>query len=149
MAAGCSSASHHAGPPPSPPPPASPAPNPFQRHVTAATFTLTLTGRNAIPPAAQQSLASAAVDIKGPGDQVCWKISRLHGVPAPLYAYIHRGHAGTAGPVVIPLGGSYAPAGCITGVAPALLAQIERHPRGYYLAIHNRQHPAGAVRAQL
>ena len=149
IAAGCSGAAHQASPLPSPPPPASPARNPFQRSVAARAFTLTLTGANAVPPAAGHSFGAAAVDIGGPGDRVCWKISGLHGVPAPLYAYIHRGQAGTAGPVVVPLGAGYAPAGCVTGIAPALLVQIERRPGGYYLAIGDRQHPAGAVRAQL
>lgn len=149
MTAGCSGASHHVGPLPSPPPPARPAPNPFQRQVTARAFTVTLTGVSAVRPAARGSLARAAVAIRAGGDQVCWTIAGLSGVPAPVHAWIDRGAAGTTGPVVVPLGAGYAAAGCVSGVAPALLARIERQPGGYYLAIGDRQHPAGAVRGQL
>ena len=151
VVAGCTntSASHRASRLPPPPPPASPARDPYQRQVTATTFTLKLTGAGEVPPAARHGSAAATVRVKRAGDQVCWAISGLHRVFAPVYAYIHRGHPGTTGPVVIPLGGHYTATGCVTGVGPGLLAQIERHPGRYYLAIHNRQYPAGAVRAQL
>lgn len=147
--AGCSARSAHHFSEPPPPPPATPAANPFQHRVTGRGFTIALAGENDVPAAGGHSSAAAAVTIHRANDRVCWTVTRLTGVPAPLYAYIHRGSAGAAGPVVIPLGARYAPAGCVTGVAPALLVQIEAHPRGYYLAIHNRQYPAGAVRGQL
>jgi hypothetical protein len=89
------------------------------------------------------------ISITAPGDQLCWSITRLSGVPAPLFAYVHRGARGSAGPVVVPLGSRYQPTGCVKGIAPALLSHIEANPAGYYLAIHTRTNPAGAIRGQL
>src|SRR5215467_9369671 len=55
VVAGCTntSASHRASRLPPPPPPASPARDPYQRQVTATTFTLKLTGAGEVPPAAR------------------------------------------------------------------------------------------------
>lgn len=146
--ASCSGSAHHSSEPP-PPPPGKPAPNPFQQHVRHRTYVIKLTSGSQTTGQPRSGSAAAALSIEAAHDQVCWKFSLLANVPAPLFAYIHRGAAGTAGPLVITLGGSYQPSGCTTGVAPALLAQIEAHPHGYYLSIHTRPHPAGAVRGQL
>lgn len=131
---------------PAPPRPARPAANPFQADVTARSYTLNLAGT---PARARGVSAAATLAITAARDQVCWKITRLAGVPAPKFAYIHRGGPGTSGPVVIPLGTGYRPTGCVTDVAPALLAGIEARPAGYYLAIHDQAHPQGAIRGQL
>lgn len=141
--AGCAGAP--AGEPP-PPRPAKPASNPFQADVTARSYTLNLAGT---PARTRSASAAATLAITAARDQVCWKITRLAGVPAPQFAYIHRGGPGTSGPVVIPLGTRYRPAGCVTEVAPALLAGIEARPADYYLAIHDQAHPQGAIRGQL
>lgn len=134
-------------PEPSPPPPASPAVNPFQAQVQPRSYPVTLTW--AQQNAAQRRTATAVITIRPARDQVCWSITQLAGVPDPLFAYIHRGPPGAAGPVVVPLGTRYAASGCTAGVAPALLAQLESAPGGYYLAIHTSSQPSGAVRGQL
>lgn len=64
--------------------------------------------------------------------------------------HIHRGKAGQAGPVVVPLDlpnplGSEA---CVASEA-ALIDEIVAMPEGFYVQVHTREHPAGAVRAQL
>lgn len=144
--AGCAGSPHQVAPPP--PPPATPAPNPFQADVTARVYMLTLTAGASTRSGSGRS-GAGVISIAAGRDEVCWKITRLSGVFAPLFAYVHRISAGDSGPVVIPLGTGYRSSGCVTGVAPALLAEIEAHPRRYYLAIHNRAHPFGAVRGQL
>ncbi len=132
----------------SPPKPAKPAVNPFQADVRAHTFALTLTAAATARPGSGAS-AAAVINIAAGSDRVCWNVTRLSGVADPLFAYIHRANNSDSGPVVIRLGAGYKPSGCVTGVAPALLADIEAHPGRYYLAIHNRVHPLGAIRGSL
>jgi CHRD domain len=134
-------------PSPPPPKPARPAINPFQTDVSARAYELRLTASGTGSRASGSG--TAAIHITAEGDRMCWSIARLRGVPEPLFSYIHRAAKGKSGPVVVSLGAIYRPAGCVTGVAPALLAAIEADPGGYYLAIHNRAHPLGAIRAQL
>jgi hypothetical protein len=131
---------------PAPPAPGTPAPNPYQAHVRARSYAIHLAPAST---GTRGGSAAAAITITAPRDQLCWTITGLAGVPAPLFAHIHRGTSGSNGPVVVPLGTRYQPAGCARGIAPALLAAIEARPAGYYLAIHTRAQPLGAVRAQL
>jgi len=142
--AGCATSSH-----PPFPRPTRPAVNPFQAEVTGHAYALTLSDGHGGKTASAATAGSARIVITAARDQVCWTITRLSGVPGPLYAYIHRGQADVAGPVILSLGTGYQPAGCVTGVAPALLAAIETRPAGYYLAIHTVARAAGAVRGQL
>ena len=69
-------------------------------------------------------------------------------IDKPLASHIHKGAAGTAGPVVVPLGAAYKAKGCTK--APAkVVAAIEEHPSSYYVNIHTTKYPAGAIRGQL
>jgi hypothetical protein len=131
-----------------PPKPARPALNPFQADVRARAYTLRLAAATNARSGSSGS-GAAVISIAAGRDRVCWNITRLSGVPEPLFAYIHQVGQGDSGPVVIPLGTGYQPAGCVAGVAPALLVEIEAHPSRYYLAIHNRAHPLGAIRGRL
>ena len=131
------------------PPPHRPAGNPYQAGVRARAYTVALTAAALPGTAARDASATAAISIAAARDEVCWSITALSHVPSPLFAYIHRGTRGSSGPVVVPLGSQYRPSGCVTGIAPALLTRIEARPGAYYLAIHNRAEPLGAVRGQL
>jgi hypothetical protein len=72
-------------------------------------------------------------------------------------AHIHRGAAGTNGPVVAnlawPQGGDASD--CLTegedgkGMAPGIVQEILADPAGFYVNVHNAEYPNGAVRAQL
>ena len=73
----------------------------------------------------------------------------------PTLGHIHKAPFGVNGPVVVPLMASAVPsnifavAGTVTGVDPALVTDIARHPLSYYTNLHSAQFPGGAVRGQL
>ena len=81
--------------------------------------------------------------------QACWKFTKLSGFDKPPTAsHIHKGAAGTSGPIVVPFGGTFKAKGCIVSTA-ATLSAIEKNPKGYYVNVHSKKHPNGAVRSQL
>jgi hypothetical protein len=65
-------------------------------------------------------------------------------------AHIHRGSAGEAGPVAVPLD-LPRPLGTEACVAAKveLIDEILAAPESFYIQVHSAQHPAGAIRAQL
>ena len=115
--------------------------------VKARTYTVSMKGANEVPKGAPNGSATAVITIKT-SKQVCWKFTNLKGVTTPKVDHIHRGPAGVAGNIVIPLGTAYKASGCVPASA-TLLSQIESKPSGFYVNIHNVQYPGGAVRGQL
>ncbi|MGZ4398340.1 MAG: CHRD domain-containing protein [Gaiellaceae bacterium] len=79
--------------------------------------------------------------------KVCWSFD-IGGVQSPTAAHIHKGVVGKEGPVVVPLGARYSAKGCTAAPAKTLDA-IEAHPNSYYVNVHNKQFPNGAIRGQL
>ena len=79
---------------------------------------------------------------------------RLHveNVTLPtVAAHIHRGATGVNGPVVVPFTAPGADGNAL-GCAPttaALMDEITGNPAGFYVNVHTKEHPAGAIRAQL
>jgi hypothetical protein len=118
--------------------------------VPSRTYTVKLTGPAEVPPGAPKGTGTAVIRILGKSNQVCWSFRKLSGVSPPLlYAHIHKGAAGTSGNIVVPLpGASYKASGCVSA-SGTLLKAIEANPHGYYVNIHSKQYPSGAVRAQL
>lgn len=105
-----------------------------------------LSGKAAVPKGAPNGSGEVAVTIAGA--KVCWRFKDVRGIGTALAAHIHRGAAGRAGPVVVSLGKSYRPSGCVrvpAGVANAILAR----PSGYYVNVHTAKYAAGAIRGQL
>jgi hypothetical protein len=123
-------------------------PPPATVKVSDHTYRVNLAGKNEVPAGAPNGSAVAVISIHGKQTQLCWKFSALKHVTAPLVAHIHADPAGKSGPIVLPLGNKFAATGC-TGATSTLLATIEKTPRVYYVNIHNRRYPGGAVRAQL
>ena len=120
---------------------------------------------------------NGANEVPGPGDpdgrglalvrtgreRACFALGWTRIAP-PIFAHIHAGAAGVAGPVVVlffdvpELAGAptaalpptiAAAAGCVGGQDPALLRDIRRHPSDYYTNIHNLDFVPGAIRGQL
>ncbi len=104
-----------------------------------------LSGNAEVPKGAPAGKGTADVTITG--RRVCWDFT-LSGIDRPLVAHIHRARAGTAGPIVVPLGAAYKREGCTTAGA-ALARAIIANPAGYYVNVHTAKFPSGAVRGQL
>ena len=105
----------------------------------------TLTGAAETPKGDPNGRGTA--EIKITGRRVCWEIHAT-GVTKLLAAHIHKGRAGTSGPVVVPFGKTFAAKGCTT-TTTATAAAIQRSPGAYYVNVHNAKYPGGALRGQL
>ncbi|MEO6651805.1 MAG: CHRD domain-containing protein [Ilumatobacteraceae bacterium] len=66
-------------------------------------------------------------------------------ISAPTAAHIHRGVAGSTGPVVVTLDLAN---GC-TDNDPALVRSIVDAPSDFYINVHNTDYPNGAIRGQV
>jgi hypothetical protein len=112
------------------------------------TYKVNLSGASEVPNGAAGATGVAAITVNAGKGQVCWAF-HLTGVPHPAVAHIHNGAAGVAGPVFIPLGAAYTASGCQSGLPKAKIDAIVKAPAKYYVNVHNKQYPNGAVRAQL
>ena len=116
------------------------------------TLKATLTGSGESPAnGAANGIGTAVVTLDTARSQVCWTVN-VAGISLPaLASHIHKGAAGVEGPVVIPFNapGAYGTtSGCATA-DPALIADILANPSGYYVNVHTKEFPGGAVRGQL
>ena len=121
-----------------------------------------LTGANEVPGPGDPDGRGLAL-VRTGRERVCFALAWT-GIAPPIFAHIHSGPAGVAGPVVVPffdvpeLPGAptaalpptiAAAGGCVDGQDPALLRDIRRHPANYYSNIHNLDFVPGAIRGQL
>ena len=133
---------------------------------TACIAALAALGLAVAPAAAEEMKLSAHLGGAGSADpdgaghanfridqaknQVCYDLMVEKIDPATM-AHIHKGAAGASGPVAVPLtkpGADGKSSGCATVGAP-VVADILANPGGYYVNVHNAEHPGGAVRGQL
>jgi hypothetical protein len=117
----------------------------------------------AAPLAHLETVMTGEKEVPGPGDpngigeakikvfraKVCYRLTAKRIKPATA-AHIHKGRRGEAGPVVVPLkpptdGSSR---GC-ADISRSLSKKLREHPGRYYVNVHNRPYPAGAIRGQL
>ena len=107
-----------------------------------------LKGTNERPAAPASNRGKVEVRLNAATGKVCWEftIAKIDG--KPMQAHIHKGRAGVAGNVVVPLGGNYKRQGCTTA-AKGLVRAILKSPAAYYVNVHNAKHPLGAMRGQL
>ncbi|GAA2215143.1 hypothetical protein GCM10009850_106100 [Nonomuraea monospora] len=120
-----------------------------------------MTGRQEVPgPGDRNGFGTFAYEVSR--GRLCYVITARKIRPATM-AHIHRGRKGVAGPVVVTL---KAPAkgfarDCVKAVrhqnaknaATTLtfreLRGIAKWPHRYYVNVHNKKFPAGAIRGQL
>lgn len=114
--------------------------------VSTTALKASLKGANETEKGDTDGRGSATVRIKG--TQLCYTL-RLTRVATTMAGHIHRGKAGVAGPVLVPLYmGKEQRRGCVK-VKAALAKEIAKSPRGFYVNVHNATYPGGAVRGQL
>ncbi len=122
----------------------------------------TLDGANEVPGPGDPDGRGLAL-VRTGRERVCFALGWT-GIAAPIFAHIHSGKAGVAGPVVVlffdvpelvgvPTAALpdtiAAAAGCVGDQNPALLRGIRRHPADYYANIHNLDFVPGVIRGQL
>jgi hypothetical protein len=117
-----------------------------------------LDGRQEVPvaggPAVGDPDGSATGLVRVQGDRVTFAFS-WKGISAPTLGHIHEGGKGVNGPVKVPLFATAMPdtvtaaAGAITVSDPAIADAIRANPAGFYLNLHSKDFPGGAVRGQL
>jgi hypothetical protein len=91
--------------------------------------------------------ATVRVDDK---NQVCWDLASK-GLTEVTAAHIHKGAAGANGPPVVPFSGvdaTGASKGCAAASAD-VAKDIVANPAGYYVNVHTKAAPGGAIRGQL
>ncbi len=95
---------------------------------------------------------TANVTLNPGAGPVCYSMT-LNLLGDPTAAHIHRGEAGTNGPIVVPFFTSTpASVGTLEDCVQAdatVISDILANPAGFYVNVHNADFPAGAVRGQL
>ena len=116
---------------------------------TTNPLTATLSGAAETPAGDPAGSGKAKITFDIAEGLVCWSVT-VKGTATPVAAHIHKAAAGTAGPVVVPLGTPTkgGTKGC-TATGRALIKDIIANPSQYYVNVHTGAFPAGAVRGQL
>jgi len=94
---------------------------------------------------------TAVVRIRKDAGLVCYRLHAANITLPATAAHIHRGDSTVNGPVVVPFtapGADGNSSGCVPADA-ALIDEILAKPAGFYVNVHTKEHPAGAIRAQL
>jgi len=121
------------------------------------TYAAELRPSNEVPPAASSTaLGSAFVTLDPVNATLAWEVN-TSGIAVPLLSHIHRGAAGTNGPVIINFATSAAqiPNGRTKGTTSiATLSQADQtnlvsSPSGFYVNVHSTAFPGGEIRGQL
>jgi CHRD domain-containing protein len=94
----------------------------------------------------------AGVTLSGKGTKLCFGLT-VSGIEAPVASHIHRGAANKSGGVVVALtqpktGDPGSSSGCVV-VTRKLSTEILTHPARFYVNVHTKKYPNGAVRGQL
>jgi hypothetical protein len=115
-------------------------------------FTVTMTGAAERPgPGDPDGSGTATITINRGLGEVCWDIEVTRIDLPSTGAHIHIAPVTDPGPIVVPLTApdeTGTSSGCTT-VDRALAKAIAKDPAAYYVNVHTRDFPAGAIRAQL
>jgi hypothetical protein len=112
-------------------------------------YTVALTGTAETPRGAPHGQGVAIIALHG-ASRLCFRFAHLHGFVDATFATIQSGTAGHAGPVIVALssGPKLHHRGC-RAISPTVGQALAKGPSAYYVNVHSREYPAGAVRAQL
>jgi hypothetical protein len=95
---------------------------------------------------------TAVVRLRKDAGMICYRL-HVEKITLPAAAaHIHKGGAGVNGPVVFPFtapGADANSSGCAAAPDPSLIDAIIADPAGYYVNVHTKEHPGGAIRGQL
>jgi len=94
---------------------------------------------------------TAVLRIRKDAGLVCYRLHAENVTLPTVAAHIHKGAAGVNGPVVVPFsapGADGTSSGCTASTA-AIIDDILANKAGYYVNVHTKEHPAGAMRSQL
>ena len=117
---------------------------------TTMTYTANLTGAQEVGPGDPDGSAKAEVSVAKNLDQVCYNLHDIQGIGPVTAAHIHSGAVGENGPPVIEL--TEAPEGGFKGCVGApewLQDAMKTNFTGYYVNVHTKAYPQGAIRGQL
>lgn len=111
----------------------------------------TLTGQQQTPTAGDlDGTGTARFRLDRGSGRLCWELN-VRGIGRARSAAIHRGAAGSVGPVVVPLTTPDAAGrsqGC-AAVPSETVGQIGLQAHQYYVTVADEAHPQGAIRGQL
>ena len=116
-----------------------------------------LSGANELTPQGQRGAGDdngrGSFSLTFDGGKICFGLT-VANIGKPLAAHIHKGGPKVSGDIVVdlknyPAGGNPgASSGCVSA-RRALRRAIQRHPGRYYVNVHTKAYPAGAIRGQL
>lgn len=113
-------------------------------------FIVALDGASEVPgPGDADGIGNASIRIDTKRGQLCYNLT-VNGIAPSTMAHIHEAPAGSSGPVVFHLSApsSGNSQGCIA-ISRDQAAEFVANPGDYYINVHNREFPGGAVRGQL
>jgi len=113
-----------------------------------------MSGEQEVPGPGDGNASGVAIVRVSEGGSICYRI-RVSKMSRPTAAHIHQAPPGEAGPVVVPLTGTWTREdgprtfrlqGCTNSPQAAA---IITNPANFYVNVHNAPFPNGAVRGQL
>jgi hypothetical protein len=108
-----------------------------------------MTGGAEVPgPGDSDATGTANLTLNHDKGEVCYDIT-VSNVDTPTAAHIHEGAAGKSGPPKVTFKANNGVWKGCTSADKALLDSIMKNPGNYYVNVHNKEFPAGALRGQL
>ncbi len=113
------------------------------------TITVHMKGSLEVPKGAPNGTGTFNYQDKVSQGKLCYTLTYSN-IDKTFASHIHKGKAGVAGNVVIPLSATspIAKNGCVKA-SKTLLTAIQKHPSNYYVNVHTTKYPGGAIRGQL
>jgi hypothetical protein len=110
---------------------------------------VTLTGKAETPRGDRDGSGTVTLCVETKSRSLAYRFATLRRIGPPTAGHIHLGAPGTAGVVVVPFAApSKLWAGTVS-VTSTLLTSLLRHPARYYVNVHTKAYPNGAIRGQL